>query len=248
MRTRKDPVTPSSRLLFLLRREARSGPARPAGLLLALALLALGLGAPLPLTAQVGGTPDAAMDSEPGAAAAAAEEAAEEADHEALRGLKALFEEAINENHIDRLGPYLDEGFSGVMVTDRLVTGLDEMEAYWSDMRELIGEGGSYRMEIEPERSLLFGDWALAKGTTQDTVVTGDGDEFHFSSHWTAVCRKSGGAWKILCVHGSMDPIGNEFVQTFRDRAVKLMGFGGLAAGLVVGLLVGVFLGRRRAS
>lgn len=247
MRTRKDRGTPSSRPLSLLRRETRPDPARLAGLLLAVGLLALGLGVPLPLAAQAGAEPDpGTADSE--TADPRTDEAAEEADHEALRALKAVFEEAINENHIDLLGPYLDEGFSGVMVTDRLVTGLDEMEAYWSEMRGLIGEGGSYHMEIEPDRSLLFGDWALAKGTTQDTVVTGDGDTFDFTSHWTAVCRKQGGAWKILRVQGSMDPIDNAFVRTFRDRAVKFAGFGGLAAGLVVGLLVGVLLGRRRAS
>jgi len=159
----------------------------------------------------------------------------EEADHEALRQLRQVYERAVNENQLDLLAPHLHAEFHGVMITNEQVRTIDDMRAYWQRMRALIGEGGSYTTTLNPERSVIIGDLALARGTSDDLVVTGEGREYRFSTAWSVVCRREGGEWKVLRAQGTMDPVQNEFVQTFLRRA----GLQGAAAGGLIGLVLG---------
>ena len=134
------------------------------------------------------------------------------------------------------------------MMTSRAVDSLQEMKSYWADMKRLMGAGGTYRTVVEPERSVILGDFALARGKTADVVTTGDGKVYRFGTNWTAVLQRQNGAWKILQVQGSMDPVNNEFVRTFmRDALLK---YGGLAAlvALALGIALGVVIGRRRKT
>ena len=52
-----------------------------------------------------------------------------EADHEALRGLRKVAEEAINNNKLELLKPHLDDPFSIVTYTDREFTDFDTFQA-----------------------------------------------------------------------------------------------------------------------
>jgi len=171
----------------------------------------------------------------------------DEADHEALRKLKAVYEQAATEGRVDLLAPYLDKEFTGVMLTGDLVVGFDGMKAYWQKIRDLMGPGGKYTVTVEPEPSTLLGDVAVARGTTSDVVVTDRGD-YRFKSNWTAVCRRVDGEWKILRVQASMDPIGNPFVKKLMTTSAAWSGGGGTGLGLVVGLIGGVLIGRRRKA
>jgi ketosteroid isomerase-like protein len=172
--------------------------------------------------------------------------AAEEADHESLRRLRAVYEKAIHDDRIDTLGPYLASDFHGVMVTGRVVRSLDDLQRYWRDLKALIGEGGTYTTTVNPELSVLLGDIALARGTTEDVVVTDKRQEFRFASNWTAALRKENGVWKIRQVQGSIDPVTNPFVREFTRRAVVLSAAVAGGVGLVVGGGIAWFLGRRR--
>jgi ketosteroid isomerase-like protein len=171
----------------------------------------------------------------------------EEAEHEALRELRRVYEQAVGQNQLDLLQPYIHPEFTGVMMTGRAVSNFEEVRDYWSDIRGLIGEGGRYTTTVNPEWSTLFGEVAVARGTTDDVVVTGEGREFRFQSFWTAVLQKHDGRWKIRRVHGSMDPITNPFVREFTRRAVLQSGLVGGVVGLVLGVLVALVLSRRRA-
>lgn len=175
---------------------------------------------------------------------AAADEAA---DHAALRELKSLYERAINEDRIDLLAPHIGAPFHGVMITSKAVSTLAEMKVYWASMRQLMGAGGTYRVTVEPERSILLGDIALARGTTRDVVTTSEGRVYEFATNWTATLQRVNGTWKIVQVQGSMDPIGNEFVRTFIKDA--LLKYGSLigAIALLAGIAGGYLAGRRRA-
>lgn len=173
--------------------------------------------------------------------------ATEEEDRQALRQLKTLYEQAVNEDKLDLLAPHLDAAFTGIMLTSEPVVGLEGMKAYWRKMKDLMGSAGSYRVSVSYEPAQFYGDIATARGTTSD-VVTMPGKEFRFASHWTATCRKQDGAWKILRIHASMDPLGNPFVTSWLQAARGLFGAGGAAAGLLVGGGLGVVLGRRRAA
>ena len=106
----------------------------------------------------------------PQPAAPPAPAANEEADHEALRRLKTAYEEAIRNNQIETLAGHFHADFHGVMVTGRAVNSFADVQQFWRDIRGLIGEGGTYTTTVNPERSVILGDIALARGTTDDVV------------------------------------------------------------------------------
>lgn len=172
----------------------------------------------------------------------------EEADHQALRELRAIWERSINEDNLDLIAPHLGTPFHGVMMTSRPVSSLQEMKDYWAAMKKLMGSGGTYRTTVEPERSILLGDFALARGKTSDVVTTDEGRVYRFGTNWTAVLQRQNGAWKILQVQGSMDPVGNEFVRTFMRDALLKYGSGIAIVALGIGIVIGMLIGRRRAA
>jgi hypothetical protein len=169
----------------------------------------------------------------------------EEAEHEALRTLRRVYEQAINEEKLDLLGPHLHPEFTGVMLTGETVVGLEGLRRYWARIKDLMGEGGRYTVAVEADWSTLMGDVVLAKGITKDLVVTNRG-EYRFESAWTAVLRKVDGQWKVLRIQGSMDPVTNPFVKTFMRRTALTSAGGGAAAGAALGLLGAWMLARRR--
>ena len=173
--------------------------------------------------------------------------ATEEADHEALRGLKAVYEEAVRNNRIEALAPHFHPDFHGVMVTGRAVNSFADVQQFWRDIRGLMGEGGSYTTTVNPERSVIVGDLALARGTTDDVVKNSSGHEYRVNTLWTATLQRDGGSWKIRTLQGTMDPIGNPFVVEIAKAAVIRYASATGLIGLVLGLLLGRVWGRRRA-
>jgi len=186
------------------------------------------------------------MPQQPAPAAAPA--ADEEADHEALRRLKAAYEEAVRTNKIETLAPHFHADFHGAMVTGRPVNSFADVQQFWRDLRGLIGEGGTYTTTVNAERSAILGDLALARGTTDDVVKTGDGNEYKVTTLWSATLQRDGGSWKIRTLQGTMDPIGNPFVSAVAQRAVMRYASGAGVIGLILGLLLGRVWGRRRAT
>ena len=201
----------------------------------------------LSMLAPLGAQAPAAAPAAPATAMPAASTAGDEADRAALRQLRAAYEAAIRDNRIDDLGPLLHDDFHGVMVTGRAVTGLAGLKQYWADMRTLMGEGGRYTTTLKPADSVFLGDVALARGTSDDIVVTSQG-EFRFTGAWTAVLQKVNGQWKVRLAHGSMDPVDNAFTRTFMRRALRwtipIVGIIGILAGYAVGKT----FGRRKAA
>jgi ketosteroid isomerase-like protein len=170
----------------------------------------------------------------------------DEADHKALGEIRVLYERAVNEDRLDLLEPYFAKPFYGVMITSKRVSTLDEMKQYWASIKNLMGPGGTYHVSVEAEKAVIMGDFALARGTTSDTVKTGAGKTYQFGTNWTATLHKEGGTWKVLQVQGSMDPVGNPFVKVFAYEAMKRAGIAAGLAGLVLGLLIGWLIARRR--
>ena len=178
----------------------------------------------------------------------AADDEDREADHNALRHLRAVFEEAVNRNELDLLKPYLDEHFTVVTYTDLEFSDFDVFKVAWQKRRDELLAGGSYSVVLEPELSDLRGDIAIARGNAKNVLVNGSGDEYHFSSHWTAVCRKVDGEWKILRAHSSLDPFGNPMlVSHVRSHIHKLLA-GVSAACLIIGCGIGLVWARLRRS
>ncbi|MCY2930526.1 MAG: hypothetical protein NTV86_13710 [Planctomycetota bacterium] len=107
------------------------------------------------------------------AASSRASSLEQKADHEALRALVPLYEQAANEGKPSLLKPHLDPEFTGVMVTGDEVTGFSSLEDYWRKIRALIGADGKYTVKVNVAApATIDGGLALARGTTSERVVT----------------------------------------------------------------------------
>jgi ketosteroid isomerase-like protein len=169
-----------------------------------------------------------------------------EADHEALRGLKAVFEKAVNENNLELLRPHLHEPFSFVTLTRKEFTEFETFKTQWQSTREKMLDGGTYVIKLDPDRSEIFGDMAITKGRSENVMVTGGGDKYEFTENWTAVCRKINGEWKIVRAHSSIDPFYNPIVLSqFKKMSIQI-GLGALAVGLIIGIFVKTMLSRKK--
>jgi ketosteroid isomerase-like protein len=175
--------------------------------------------------------------------------AGEKEDHDALRALVPMYEKAANEGKPEVLKSYLDPDFTGVMVTGEEVGSFASLQDYWAKMQELMGPGGKYHVKVNvAERSILSGNLAVAHGTTSDDVTTSRGRQYHFEGRWTAVCRKQDGQWKVLRIHGSMDPVFNPFVvAAVRASAISIGAAVGIVC-LIVGWCLHVLWNRRRKT
>ena len=163
----------------------------------------------------------------------------EEANHAELRKIKAAYEEAVNKADPTKIAPYLSENVTGVMITGEEVKGFAGLEAYWKKIQQLMGPGGTYHVKVNADSTEFHGDVSISRGNTEDVVKLASGTEFRFTSFWTAVCRKENGAWKVVRMQATMDPVDNVFVKA-RVQTTKIA-YG--AIGVVSALLV-VFFAR----
>ncbi|MEQ8788784.1 MAG: nuclear transport factor 2 family protein [Pirellulaceae bacterium] len=169
-----------------------------------------------------------------------------EADHDALRALRAVAEQAINENNLDLLRPHMAEKFSVVTYTDREFTDFDEFKRRWEQTREDLLSGGSYTTKLNPELSEIHGDFAIARGRSENVLVTGDGTTYEFPSRWTAVMHKVNGQWKVVRAHSSLSPFDNPMLHATVSRWLLIVGAIAAVVGLLVGGIFGLLIGRRR--
>lgn len=173
---------------------------------------------------------------------------AQEKDVEAIKALGTLYEKAINEGKLELLEPHLDKEFTGVMITNEEISDFNGLKAYWKKLWEMIGEGGQYKTTLKPEHRWICGDIAISRGTTEDYVLAASGNEYRFSSSFTAVLIKREGQWRIMRIQGSVDPLGNPFVKVIVGEAAQKAGIVAGVVALIVGIIAGFLLGRRKAA
>jgi ketosteroid isomerase-like protein len=170
----------------------------------------------------------------------------EETMHQELRGLKKTYEDAVNSGNLAPLAPAFGPQTSGVVATNEEFHTLAEMQQIFDNFKNTLGPGYIYRVTVHPERSLIYGDIAVARGTS-DEYVKSKGHEFNLTTRWTAVLRRENGQWHLIRSQVSMDPFHNSVTDYFFASVKKVYGGGGLAIGLVLGLLLGyLFAGRRK--
>jgi ketosteroid isomerase-like protein len=170
----------------------------------------------------------------------------EESDRAALRLIRTNYMEAIDSGQVAKLAPYLSKDVTGVMVTGEEVKGLDGLEAYWKKIQDLIGPGGSYHVAVNVDKTDLYGDVAVSRGSTEDVVRLGNGKELHFNSYWTSVCQKEDGGWKVVRMEATMNPVDNVFISLKLQKTKLIYGMGGFAAGVVLILAIQFLRCRRR--
>jgi ketosteroid isomerase-like protein len=161
----------------------------------------------------------------------------EEADRAELRKLRALYEEVVKSDDLTKLMPYLPPRFTAVTPTGEQVKGPNELQEYFKKIWGMIGRGGTYQVKVNLGSTDLYNDIAVSYGTTDEFIKTAEGTEYQFPMLWTAVSRKQNGAWKVIRMHGSIDPLTNVFVTTQLNALKWIYGVGGLTVGLIVGIL-----------
>jgi ketosteroid isomerase-like protein len=162
------------------------------------------------------------------------------ADHDALRNIRQIAEKAINQNDLDLIAPYLAPEFSIVTFTDREFTNFDAFKTQWGKTRlKMLGTHGSFKVDLDPELSLIKGDIALCRGNSKNTLVDDSGNIFEFTSHWTATCQRIDGKWVILRAHNSIDPFHNPILEhAVRILLLKWSGGAALICLLLGGVMV----------
>lgn len=149
------------------------------------------------------------------------------ADKAALRQIKSAYENAINNDDMGSLSPFIASSFSATMATGQKVQSFDEFKAYWKTMKTLVGIGpnlrGKYEVSVEPIDSYFLGNYAFSFGTSKETLVTDvavkdsrESKSYKFNSTWYSLCVKDGDLWKLMAGHVVVDP----FHSTFSEAKV----------------------------
>ncbi|HEY4415613.1 MAG TPA: hypothetical protein VGO57_07975, partial [Verrucomicrobiae bacterium] len=106
----------------------------------------------------------------------------EDADRNALRLIRTNYMTAANSGDLSKIKNDLSKEVTGVMVTGQPVAGYDGLVAYWQKVQALIGQGGTYQVVVNVDKTDLFGDVSVSHGTTDETVRLASGKELAFSS------------------------------------------------------------------
>lgn len=155
------------------------------------------------------------------------------ADRAALRELGSRYEAAINHGDLRPLAPFVAPTASAVFATNHEVQGLEGMQQYFDSMKERLGKNSSYTVKLEPDRTEFFGDIAIAHGRSAENARLGNGDEYRFTTRWTAVLHKDPDGWKALRLHVSMDPLDNPVIAArLKARTWMIAALGVLVAGV----------------
>ena len=165
--------------------------------------------------------------------------------HQELRDLKKIYENAVNSGDLSSMAPVFGSQTSGVVALNQEFHTLAEMQKIFDDFKKTLGPNYIYRITLDPEPSLIFGNIAIARGTS-DEYIKSNSHEFNLTTRWTGVLRRDNGQWHLLRSQVSMDPFHNSVIDYFFTSVKKIYGGGGLVIGLVLGISLGYFLRSRR--
>ena len=159
------------------------------------------------------------------------------ADRATLREIGGRYEQANNQGNLLPLAPFVAASASAVFATNDEVQGLDAIQKYFESIKKRLGENSSYAVALDPDRTEFFGNIALAHGRSNETAKLGNGREYRFTTHWTAVLRKDADGWKALRLHVSMDPFENPAIAARLQVRTILVAAIGVAVAVAAFLL-----------
>lgn len=173
-----------------------------------------------------------------------------ELEHQALRDMKTLYENSISNNKLDDLLPLLDENFSFVTFTDAEFDikkqSFEQFKKEWNETRTKMLDNGTYQVKLNPERSLIIGDIALARGTAEHKIIKGSGKTYILNGQWSVILRKKDHDWKILRSHSSINAFNNSILEDYVQTKLIQVGSATLIAGLIIGIAASYFFLKNR--
>lgn len=150
-----------------------------------------------------------------------------EADHEQLRQLLIIVQEAVNKDQLDTLEAYLHEDYVITVMNQEVVTKewtLTQLFNEWFKKPDAIIKSLKVAPVASIETNIYDGRFGVCYGTSIDSYELADGRSFEFNSKWTATMLKEGDQWKLLALHVGVDPIENTLIDGYRSA----FGFGGV--------------------
>ena len=79
-----------------------------------------------------------------------------EQDKQALRDIKAVYEQAMESGDLATLQPLLADDFSAIMITGEKVESFSELESFWQQALEFIGKDSQYSVSIDTDDSIFI--------------------------------------------------------------------------------------------
>jgi len=166
------------------------------------------------------------------------------AEHEALRGLRAAMEDALNKRDLDALLTNVDDNVVFTTMNGDVARGKEGIRKYFTRMMEGPDKVvTSITAHFVPDAlSVFYGpDVAVAVGKTNDHYVLTSGRELDIHARWTATLVKKEGRWLVGAFHYST----NVFKNPVLDLQRKYLVMAGVGGGLLLGVL-GFIIGRRK--
>jgi len=134
-------------------------------------------------------------------------------EREKLREIQAIFEKAVTNNSINDLKPHCDPDFSYVSFSDRSFSDFDSFSTQWSATRQEMIGSGSFSTKLDPQPALFVDDIAVCYGNSTNNMLDKKGCSFDFTSNWSVIFKRTGGEWKVLRAHNSLNPFSNPMLQ-----------------------------------
>ena len=180
-------------------------------------------------------------------ATVAADDAGRAADHDALRKLRATYEDAVNSNDLTKLKPLLADGFTGVMISGEEIKSFEDLQAFWKKIWDRIGTGGRYHVKVITDQTDFDGEVGISRGYTEELIHTAAGKDYPVQARWTAITRKRNGEWKVFRIQGSVNPLDNAGITDMVQQVKIMFGAIGAVIGLALGFIVRGLLGKKPA-
>jgi uncharacterized protein (TIGR02246 family) len=171
----------------------------------------------------------------------------EDPAHDELRAVRDAMVKAVNSNDRDAMLKHLHTNVVVTWLDGSVSRGPDQVRAYYDRMMtgdQRVVESVSINPTVD-ELSALYGNTAVAWGSSNDHFRLRNGLDFSVKSRWSATLVKEDGRWQIVNFHASTDLFDNALLDV--QKRVTYWA-GGIAAvvGLAVGFGVGRFMRRGR--
>ncbi len=157
-------------------------------------------------------------------------------EQEELGKLKAMLtdiEAAINEKDIERVLGYLHPEINIVFQNSEVVDGIEAVRAF--NDRMLGGDSpvlsGHSVIATEDKPAEIYGNTAVAYGTSIDNFQFTDGMDIEVVSKWTTTLIKENDTWKVISLQLSTNVFDNPLLSA-ANASIKYFTAGGLILGI----------------
>jgi ketosteroid isomerase-like protein len=169
------------------------------------------------------------------------------ADHNALRAMLIDAEKAINAHQIDGIVKYLDPNVNVIFQNAEVADGVPAVQAFYTrmfDKNNPVLKDFSTKASADV-LSEIYGNTAVAYGTTLDHYTFAAGMTMDLTSKWSATLVKENGQWKVVSLQFTSNLFDNPLLSKATASA-KYFGIGGLIVGLILGFILVKILRKKK--